>query len=199
MGTKDQRHQHLRRRAAQTDRHHHHHRDQGSDRAVHADHRSQDADKSHHQHDQPRAAFPRLTDQQLAGPGGHARHLQPGRNHEKGSNENDSGVAKAGKGLLQRQNSRGPQGQCRADAHGNDRQAVPCKKHHDCGNDQKYGPDIRHVTLPLILSAMMTETGEGGQPDSVLRPFPISRLSAKRPMGLSDPLRHVRFMHAIVC
>ena len=100
MRSENQRHQELRGLPLQPDRNHDHHRQQRGDRAVEADQRGEQRHQDHREEQKPRSAFlARAADQELAGPGGDAGHLEPGADDEERGDEDDGGIAEAAERL----------------------------------------------------------------------------------------------------
>ena len=142
MPGEHQRHEQLRGRAAEPDRHDHDHRQEGGDGTVEVDQGREDGDQ---QHGEDQEAHPVLTgpgDHELPDPGGDARGLEAGADHEQGSDEDDGGVAEAGQGLPKLEHARRPERQSRRHRHDHDRQAVPDEQHHDRADDRE---GERHV------------------------------------------------------
>ena len=143
VGRKHEGHEQLRGRAAEPDGHDDDHRQEGGHRPVDADQRGEERDEHHDQDEQPRPALPRLRDQELPRPRRHPGGVEARADHEQRRDEDDRGVAEAGEGLAQIEDSRGVERERRPKGHEHHRDAVPDKERDDCGDD---GEGERNVT-----------------------------------------------------
>ena len=102
MRAEDERHEQLRRRAAEADRDDDDDREQRGHGAVHADERRQAGDQQDHQDEQARPALADPGDELLTGPRRDAARVEALADDEQGRDEDDRRVAEPGKRLVER-------------------------------------------------------------------------------------------------